>query len=33
MTVRASIVVADAGGRAEGVSLITVVKGSTEVGK
>jgi len=32
MTVGASIVVADAGGRSEGVSLITRVKGSTEVG-
>ena len=32
MTVGASIVVADAGGRGEGVSLITGVKGSTEVG-
>ena len=31
MTVGASIVVADAGGRGEGVSLITGVKGSTEV--
>jgi len=33
MTVGASIVVADAGGRGEGVFLITGVKGSTEVGK
>jgi len=33
MTVGASIVVADAGGRGEGVSLITGVKSSTEVGK
>jgi len=33
MTVGASIVVADAGGRDEGVSLITGVKGSTKVGK
>ena len=32
MTVGASIVVADAGGRGEGVSLSTGVKGSTEVG-
>jgi len=32
MTVGASIVVADAGGCGEGVSLITGVKGSTEVG-
>jgi len=32
MTVGPSIVVADAGGRDEGVSLITGVKGSTEVG-
>jgi len=32
MTVGASIVVADAGGRGQGVSLITGVKGSTEVG-
>jgi len=32
MTVGASIFVADAGGRGEGVSLITGVKGSTEVG-
>ena len=33
MTVGATIVVADAGGRGEGVSLITGVNGSTEVGK
>jgi len=33
MTVGASIVVAYAGGRGEGVSLITGVKGATEVGK
>ena len=33
MTVGSSIVVADAGGRGEGVSLITGVKGSTKVGK
>jgi len=33
MTVGDSIVVADAGGRGEGVSLITGVKGSTKVGK
>ena len=33
MTVGASIVVADAEGRGEGVSLITGVKGSTKVGK
>jgi len=32
MTVGASIVVAYAGGRGEGVSLSTAVKGSTEVG-
>jgi len=32
MTVGASIVVADAGGHGEGVSLITGVKGSTKVG-
>jgi len=32
MTVGASIVIADAGGHGEGVSLITGVKGSTEVG-
>ena len=32
MTVGASIVVADAGGHDEGVSLITGVKGSTKVG-
>jgi len=32
MTVGASIVVADAGGRGEGVSLFTGVKGSTEIG-
>jgi len=32
MTVGASIVVTDAGGRGEGVSLITGVQGSTEVG-
>ena len=33
MTVGASFVVADAGGHGEGVSLITGVKGTTEVGK
>jgi len=32
MTMGCSIVVADAGGRSKGVSLITGVKGSTEVG-
>ena len=32
MTVGANIVVADVGGRGEGLSLITGVKGSTEVG-
>ena len=32
MTVGASMVITDAGGRGEGVSFITGVKGSTEVG-
>jgi len=32
MTVGASIIVADAGGRGEGVSLVTGVEGSNEVG-
>jgi len=31
MTVGTSIIIADAGGRGEGVSLITGVEGSTEV--